>query len=128
MLSQNSFRNINEKALEIEAYRRNKQLDDKYGAYNLKRMVEGVIGYLDAAISNGLPLTYRGKDGRIDATLFYQEFMLEFSWNFQAIDEVKEVLSHSKFPSIAAEFGRIYGIDLKKELEKGLKDVSVLHP
>lgn len=128
MLAQNTFRNINDKALANETVRRNKQLDTKYGTYNLKRMVEGVVAYLENIVNHGLPVVYRSKDGKLDTTLFYQELMTEFSWNFQAIDEVKEVLGHSKLSGIVAEFTRIYGIDLKKELEKGLRDVSTLSP
>jgi len=128
MLSQNTFRNINSKAIDTEAARRNSQLDVKHGSYNLKRMVEGVISFLENAVTSGLPMAYRGKDGRIDSALFYQELMMEFSWNFQAIDEIKETLNHSKLAAISSEFVRIYGLDLRKELEKGLRDVSGLQP
>lgn len=128
MLAQNAFRNINDKTFKSELVRRSKQLDTKFGSYNLKRMVEGVIALLESATNQGLPIVYRGKDGKLDTTLFYQELMLEFSWSFQAIDEVREVLGHSKFATIAAEFTRIYGVDLKKELEKGLRDVGALSP
>lgn len=120
------FRNVSSDALTRERKIRNKMLDDRFGKYNLQRMAEGVLYYLEDSFKKGLPNAYKSMEDKLDSQLFYNDLMYEFSWNWAATFEIQEAMSNERFKDIASNYMRAYNLDLKKLLAKGLEEVSVL--
>ncbi len=96
-----------------------KQANKKFAYKSIQWFAEFNLLHLEYIGEHGLPDCYK------DFKEFLFDFYPDFSWNKRMKDEIRVILTDSRFPEIEKKIKKAYAFDIRKELEKAAGEIDI---